>query len=306
MATTTPNIGLVLEDNLTSTARSNLLKLDSLGSTFLVDSRQNTVIRSRSDIILLPNEPSSGGTGVGGSLQVGIEAQPLTALTIYSDDVTLGSGFSLLDTASGSTGTLKFVYKSDLTGSLDNGARQLTIDTEGENRDLVMSGSLHVLGGEVRLTGPASVTLPESGTLVNQNSAETLTNKSLDALRLVSGAYNVVVQTPTLTESYSLTLPDDSGTTGQVLTKGAGTALSWSDPAVGNEDVFTWANAEGTTLTIVHNYNSYNILVQVLDNDNDYATIELDQVTRPTPNTVQLVSSSAPPTTWTVLVKEIE
>lgn len=306
MATTTPNIGLVLEDTLTSTARSNLLKLDSLGSTFLVDSRQNTVIRSRSDILLLPNEPSSGGTGVGGVVQLGTPAQPLTSFLINVDNVTLGSGFTILDTATSSTGSLKFVYKSDTTGSLDNGARQLTLDVEGSDRTLVMSGNLHVLGGEVRLTGPADVTLPASGTLVNRNDVETLTNKSLDALRLISGSYAVTVQTPTLPSSYSLTLPETGGETGQVLSKGVDNALAWIDPATGNEDVFAWEPADGSTLTIVHGYNSYNILVQVLDNSNNYANIELDQVTRPTPNTVQLVSNTIPPNNWTVLVKEIE
>lgn len=305
MATVTPNIGLVLENSLTATARSNLLKIDSLGSTFLVDSQQNTVVRSRSGIVFLPNEPSSGGTGLGGEVQFGIDAQPLTTFTVKADNVVLGKAFSLEDAADAGTGTLQVRYKSDESGSVDAGNHVLTLDMEGGSRALVMSDSLRIQGGEVRLTGPADVTLPESGTLVNENSAQTLTNKTLDRLRMSAGSYTSTLQAGNITANQTFILPDVDGTQGQVLTKGAGNALTWTDPAVGNEDVLTWTPGDGATLTYVHNYNSYNVLVQILDNSNNYATIELDQVSRPTPNTVQLVSNIVPPNNWTVLIKEI-
>lgn len=305
MATITPNIGLVLENSLTSVARANLLKIDSLGSTFLVDSQQNTVVRSRSNIVFLPNEPSSGGTGIAGDVQFGIDAQPLGTFIVKAATVELGSGVSIADTAAGSSGRLALVYKSDYSGSLDNTERSLTIDTEGGSRALVMSDNLHIQGGEVRLIGPATVTLPESGTLVNRTATETLTNKTLDKLRMTAGSYTSTLQAGNITANQTFILPDSDGTQGQVLAKGAGNTLVWDTPAVGNEDVYTWTPADGTTLTIVHNYNTYNVLVQILDNTNSYANIEVDAVSRPTPNTLQLVSTSIPPNNWTVLIKEI-
>lgn len=306
MSTLTPNLGLILEPTLTPTAKKNLLRLDSLGSTFLTDSQQNTIIRSRSNILLLPNEASAGGSGTGGSVQFGTANQPLTTLTFYANTVSMGTGVALLDSATNGTGKLTLKYNSTLNGPLDATDRELTIDVEEGNRVLRLSDSLHILGGEVRLTGPANVTLPASGQLVNQNSPETLSNKTLDILRISAGSNSYSIAAPSLASPISLTLPQTPGTPGQYLTKSSGNELTWSDPiGAGNELTTTWTNAQGPSLTIVHGFNSYGIQVEILDNGNNYATIEVENVLRPNLNTVQLVSNLAPPSSWTVLLKEI-
>ena len=61
----------------------------------------------------------------------------------------------------------------------------------------------------------------------------------------------------------------------------------------------------GLTKVIVHNWNTRNILVQVLDNNDDYATIEVVSVSRPTNNQITLVSSELPGGTWTVLLTQV-
>ena len=61
----------------------------------------------------------------------------------------------------------------------------------------------------------------------------------------------------------------------------------------------------GTNLTVTHGWGTRKVMVQVLDLDNNYANIELDSVTRPTDNTVALVASQAPPSSWLVLLREV-
>lgn len=65
-----------------------------------------------------------------------------------------------------------------------------------------------------------------------------------------------------------------------------------------------WLAADGTTKTITHSWGTQHIMVETLDNSSSYETVYPD-VTRPTINTVVLVSSEAPATAWTVLLAEI-
>jgi hypothetical protein len=155
--------------------------------------------------------------------------------------------------------------------------------------------------------GPADVILPASGTLVNQNNVETLTNKTLDSLRLTAGSYVQTIQAGALAANATYVLPATVGVAGQVLTKSTGNNLTWADSASGttNDASYDWLPSDGATLTIVHGLNSFKLLVQILDNANNYANIEVDQVLRPTVNTLQLQSSTIPNSTWTVLIRKI-
>ena len=48
---------------------------------------------------------------------------------------------------------------------------------------------------------------------------------------------NISIQTPTLSNSYTLTLPDSDGNQNQVLTTDGNGVLSWSDRNLGNSDI---------------------------------------------------------------------
>lgn len=302
--TTTPNLGLVLESTLTPIARKNLQRIDSLGATFLLDSQQNTIVRSRGNILIVPNEASAGGSGTGGVVQFGTPNQPLEYLMFHANTVSLGSGVVLSDAATGGTRLLTLRYNSTISGPVET-AQDLTftIDVDGGNRALRLSSDLHIEGGEVRLTGPANVILPSSGTLVNRDSAENLTNKTLDTLRLQAGLFKYTVQTPSIIADRNLVLPPTPGTIGQILTKGTGDTTEWTDPPGTQALNTTWTAAQGNTLTIVHNWNTQYVHVEILDNENNYATVEINDVLRPNSNVVQLVSNSAPQSAWTVMLK---
>lgn len=67
----------------------------------------------------------------------------------------------------------------------------------------------------------------------------------------------------------------------------------------------SWLNVDGSTKSIMHNWGSQKVTVEILDNSNNYATIEVSSVTRPDGNTVTLTATEAPPSTWTVLITEV-
>lgn len=128
------------------------------------------------------------------------------------------------------------------------------------------------------------------------------------AFVLQNGNYGISLQAPTLGASYSLTFPTSDGTVNQVLTTNGAGELSWSTVAGagsgGQELAASWTVGDGPTKTIVHGFSTQSIMVQVLDVEDDYKTVEVDAVCRPDANTI-LLESSITPVNWLVLLKEI-
>lgn len=88
---------------------------------------------------------------------------------------------------------------------------------------------------------------------------------------------------------------------GSLTNDGAGN-LSWSPLGGTSTTSDTWTS--GTTKTITHGWGTRKVLVQVLDIDDSYRTIDAD-VTRPTNNTVVLDASEAPTGSgWLVILSE--
>lgn len=185
MTTLTPNLKLRVSDNLTSDAKYNLFRLDSLASTYLIDSLDTLNIRSKVNINLLPEDASIGGSGVGGIINLSTSAQYLTEVNINSNQTFLGKNLLIDDNASGGNKRLKIFYKSDLNGPTDTlSNRELAIDLEGSNRELVLGSNLSILGSTslvLNLTAPTNVILPTTGTLATLANIETFTNKTIDA-----------------------------------------------------------------------------------------------------------------------------
>lgn len=307
MATITRNLKLVLEDGLTVNARNNLLKLDELGQVYNVSPTSTVQIRSASGIELLPNDASVGGAGTGGSVSFGRPGQPLSSFTINTATFSTSS-VTLEDQTEGSTGNLTLVYES---GEVHDQARQLFLDMEGEDRTLRLGGNLITSGGNIVLTATAdtSLTLPTLGTLSTLSGVETLSNKTLDALRLSNSGHTVQVSAPTLAASYSLTLPEEQGLDGQVLARTSGGGTAWitvsNVDGVGEELTSLWTPALGGTVTVAHPHSTRQLMVEVLDTAADYATIEVE-VSRPDDNTIRLVANPAPTNNWLIIIKEIK
>lgn len=305
MATTTltTNLKLRISSDLTADSRYNLQRLDSLGSIYQIDTTETAKVRSQTNIILQPNDPDIGGSGSGGTVQFGTADQPLATLQIYSSSIVSNGPLSTMDQATGGTNNLNLQYKSDVNGAVDTTAdRTLSFDLEGGDRNIVLGGNLSIPDGDLTVSGASlsltlgtaiSWTLPSgngtSGQFLQTDGAGTLTWASTSSFPI--GDLSDV----------TVTSPSD----GQILVYSSGTWVNQSTGATaGAEDAFTWTSGDGTTRTITHNYGSRQVMAEVLDVNDDYKTVEVDSVTRPTDNTIVLTASSAP-SNWLVLIKEI-
>lgn len=165
MATTTltKNLKLKISSDLTADAKSNLLKLDELGSIYQVNTNQVANIRSATSIVFSANDIDLGGSGVGGTISFGSVNQPLTSLNMYVSDLNIAGGFSLNDVAVGGTKKLSIVYKSDISGAVNTTAdRILNLDLEDADRNIILGGDFTLSGGNLSLTllSNTSWTLP--------------------------------------------------------------------------------------------------------------------------------------------------
>lgn len=185
----TPNLGLLVDSNLTANAKSNLYKIDDLAATIKQDVTATTVIRSTANISLRPEDSSIGGTGTGGSIFLGDTDQHLTSLVAYTDLLNITSPLGTLD-ISGSK-YLRLTYNSTLSGAADTAAdRTLALDLEGANRNLILGTSLSFTDN-TWTTSSYTYTFPAiSGTIVDLDSSQTLTGKSL------SGSANTFTNIP--------------------------------------------------------------------------------------------------------------
>lgn len=141
--------------------------------------------------------------------------------------------------------------------------------------------------------------------IIALNSAFLTGVKIQDSFTITNTAskFNTIFQTSnSQTATVTYTLPPNDGAIDQVLgTDGTG-VLSWVDKTAGSVSTLeeTWSIADGLTKTITHNFNSYSVIVQVLDENND--TVDVC-VSRPTLDTVQVARSENPDSgDWTVLL----
>jgi len=308
VATLTPNLKLVLENSLSATARANLLKIDTLGGLMNVDTTATAQIRSARDIVLVPNSPDVGGTGTGGTVQFGRAGQPLAQLAIFSESFE-SDNLSLKDTTSGSEAKLQLNFASG--NALNTGTYSLELNvTAPVGVTLSLGGNLETTGGNLSLllSDDSELTLPTTGTLATLDGAEAFSNKSLDALTIRgSGSYSASLDATAITESYSLQLPETAGLPGQILARTGTYGLEWLTVNVsqnGGELASVWTPALGGTVNLAHSLNSRQLLVQVLDTADNYATIEVT-VKRLSDSVIQLNSTTTPPNDWLVLIKEI-
>ena len=79
---------LRLDSNLTANARYNLERLDLLGSTLSIDNTNSITFRSRADMTFEPQSQSSGGSGIGGVMNIGTPEHSLAQLNIFADEIT--------------------------------------------------------------------------------------------------------------------------------------------------------------------------------------------------------------------------
>lgn len=171
------------------------------------------------------------------------------------------------------------------------------IDRAFSTLPLSSSGSLTLRsGGQITLS-PNDSTLGGSGTGTVSVTGKLTTQQFC----LTDGTNQLTLALPALAASYSLTLPPDTGVSGQVLTTDGTGVTTWGSPAgsltlndltdvtittpsanqalvyngtawvnstipgQGGELAQTWTAADGLELTINHNFGSLDVMVHVVD-----------------------------------------
>ena len=204
--------------------------------------------------------------------------------------------------------TLASLYQVDSTEAAKVRSKT-SITLSPNNSDIGGSGS----GGTINF-GDSNQTVSEINfysSALNINNAEIISTaaiKSSVGFSVTNNNFSVTLAPPSLSSNVTLTLPNSDGSPSQVLTTDGNGVLSWTSIAgnnIGLETTATWTSGEGTTKTINHNFNTRLVLVQVIDPSDNYRTIEVDNIERPTDNSVVINSSVSPQSSWIVLLKQI-
>lgn len=200
--TLTRYLRLRLSDALTPASKYNLLRIDDAFSRLTLSLAGNTTVRGTGDIVVMPEDPDIGGSGVLGSVSLGSISHTLAAINLYgpvfgitsltvtgaisgasltvtgvvtaasvttTGDITAGGRFftnggelNIKDTGAGGTAYLGVRYNSTLSGSVDPTNRLLSFDVQGASRSLILGGDL-TLGVALATSGAGSLTLTTTG-----------------------------------------------------------------------------------------------------------------------------------------------
>lgn len=206
----TPNLRLRIEDDLTADAVYNLQRIDELGAVFKLSTSSTVELSSAEDVLIQPNNPSAGGTGIGGLVRIASGSQPADLVDIYATEVkfnaskvnlgaaTLEGSYTIpwerINASNGTVGTFPDFRSAVLAlpevtenlahpGRQDNPhnttAAQVGAYSKGEmDSFLAAKANLSTLLAHTSAsTGVHGVT----GSIVGTTDAQTLINKYLDA-----------------------------------------------------------------------------------------------------------------------------
>jgi hypothetical protein len=206
----TSNLRLRIEDDLTSDAIYNLQRIDELGAVFKLSTSSTVELSSAEDVLIQPNNPAAGGSGIGGTVRVGSPAQPATLIELSSAEVrfnatTVNLGSAVLSgtytipweriNATGGT-VATFPDFSQAVLALPQVSANLSHQSRTDNPHGTTPSQIGAYSvGEVNslLAAKANLSLLEehlvassgihgvAGALVGTTDSQTLVNKSLDA-----------------------------------------------------------------------------------------------------------------------------
>lgn len=225
MATLTRNLKLRLSEDLSNDARYNLERIDQLGSTFNINTNNNTIVRAANDIQFRAEDNSVGGSGTGGTIELGDPSQPLNAAII--------------------NGPLKLLsvdsthYLSLINSGTSN--TSLTINTGAANRLLTLGGDVSTSGGNISLvaSGNQTVNLPitnaevANAAAISGSKISPLFGNQLvsteQGLDIVGGTYTTSIR-PATSPATNVTfrLPSNNGSNNYVLTTDGSGNTSWN------------------------------------------------------------------------------
>lgn len=177
----TRNLRLFLSSGLTAEARANLEIIDRLADNTFIESTETITFRAKTNIILQPAAEDLNGVPNQGTISIGTANNKALSLNFYPVSVATFHA------------PVKINNRLTLT-SADTVDSTLTVNTGGSSRVLTLGGNLSTTGTlTLQASGSVTATVP-AGELVNTNSAQTISNKTIDAS-------NTIVLTGKITNS---------------------------------------------------------------------------------------------------------
>jgi hypothetical protein len=105
-----------------------------------------------------------------------------------------------------------------------------------------------------------SLTIGIDETVVTLTKIQTLTNKTLTAPKISAGSATVTITAPSISTSYSLTLPTTDGAFGQYLQTDGNGILSWATPTAGSKANLDYGAEGGVTSAVTLGVETFQIL----------------------------------------------
>lgn len=207
----TANLRLRIEDGITPDALYNLQRIDELGANLQLTTAANVELSSAEDVLIQPNNPAQGGSGVGGLVRIGASIQPIDLLDVYAKKISFHQISEINFGTAVFTGSYSIPWdKIDLSNADLSGIPSL--DSAIQNSPVIQAAASHInnknnphdvtasqLGtytaGQIDalVNSKASIAALESHTLSSANvhgisgnvvgttDAQSLTNKTIDA-----------------------------------------------------------------------------------------------------------------------------
>ena len=164
----TRTLRLFLSSGLTAEARANLEIIDRLADNTFIESTETITFRAKTNIVLQPAAEDLNGVPNQGTISLGTANNKALSLNFYPVSVATFHA------------PVKINNRLTLTSS-DTVDSTLTVNTGGSNRVLTLGGNLSTTGAlTLQASGSVTATVP-SGELVNTSSAQTISNKTIDA-----------------------------------------------------------------------------------------------------------------------------
>lgn len=376
MASYTANLRLRIEDGITPDALYNLQRIDELGANLQLTTAANVELSSAEDVFIQPNNPTSGGSGVGGLVQIGSSIQPIDLLDVYANKISFHR-ISVFDLGTATlAGSFKVAW-NNIDFSAADFSSIPSLDAAITNSPAIQAAAAHVnnksnphevnasqigtytseqidalVEAKASIAALSSHTLASkgvhgiSGNVVGTTDSQALSNKQIDAdnniitniknsniaqtanidgtkinpqfgsqqirtstgVRIDGATSYVVLEASSSNQSgpVTLKLPSTYGQNGQVLTTDGQGNLSWQNPAGAaiTQRTFYWERGDGTEFTITHGFNNKNLDITVRDQE-DGELIYIPDINILDNNTILMISSEPPSTSWQIVIQAV-
>lgn len=177
---------LRLDSNLTANARYNLERIDLLGSVLTIDNTASVNLRSRTDINIEPQSQIAGGSGVGGSINVGTSGHEVAEFNVFASEVNFSNPDALVD-----------ALLPDQTGNAGK-----VLQTDGSELSWVaVSGASSVQSSETDWFNSTGTSKSFTHGLNNEDVVVSVTDTSTDEIVQVDSVVVTGPNTITLTSS---------------------------------------------------------------------------------------------------------